>query len=76
MRCSGRCYFDVFDTIEDFGFFDGLNKLAAWRDALSRCDSVRRAVHPDYPELLKQFLRDRRSELSKRMATVDAKSPH
>jgi len=65
-------YFDVFETIEDFGFFDGLNKVTAWRDALSGRDSVRRAVHPDYPELLKQFLCDRRSELSKRMAQVAA----
>ena len=65
-------YFDVFDTIEDFGFFDGLSKVAAWRDALSRRDSVRRAVRPDYPELLRQFLRDRRSELSNRIAPVAA----
>ena len=65
-------YFDVFDTIEDFRFFDGLNKVAAWRDALSRRDSVVRAVRPDYPELLRQFLRDRRSELSKRLATAAA----
>ena len=65
-------YFDVFDTIEAFGFFDGLNKVAAWRDTLSRRDSVVRAVRSDYPELLKQFLRDRRSELSKRMATATA----
>jgi glutathione S-transferase len=69
-------YFDVFETIEDFGLFDGLNKVAAWRDALSRRDSVRRAVRPDYPELLKQFLRDRRSELSRRMATAPAVQPH
>ena len=61
-------YFDVFDTIEDFEFFDGLRKVAAWREALSRRDSVRRAVREDYPELLEQFLRERRSELSKRMA--------
>ena len=61
-------YFDVFEAIEDFGFFDGLDKVAAWRDSLSRRDSVRRAVRPDYPELLKQFLLDRRSELSNRMA--------
>jgi len=65
-------YFDVFDTIDDFGFFDGLNKVAAWRDTLSRRDSVVRAVRSDYPELLKQFLRDRRSELSKRMTTATA----
>jgi len=65
-------YFDVFDTIEEFGFFDGLNKLVAWRDALSRRDSIRRAVRSDYPELLRSFLRDRRSELSNRMATATA----
>ena len=69
-------YFDVFETIEDFGFFDGLNKVAAWRDALSRRDSVARAARPDYPELLTHFLRDRRSELSKRMTTADAKAAH
>ena len=61
-------YFDVFETIDDFGFFVGLEKVAAWRGALSRRDSVRRAVPANYPELLKQFLRDRRSELSRRMA--------
>jgi glutathione S-transferase len=65
-------YFDVFDTIDNFGFFDGLDKLAAWRDTLSRRDSVSRAVRPDYPDLLKQFLHDRRSELSRQMATVVA----
>ena len=65
-------YFDVFETIEDFGFFDGLDKVAALRGTLSRRDSVRRAVRPDYPELLKQFLLDRRSELSNRMATAAA----
>jgi len=69
-------YFDVFETIGNFGFFDGLNKVAAWRDALSRRDSVARAVRPDYPELLKQFLCDRRSELSRRMATAVAMQPH
>ncbi|CAN5240517.1 glutathione S-transferase family protein [soil metagenome] len=64
-------YFDVFDTIEDFGFFDGLIKLAAWREALSQRDSVRQAVRPDYPELLRQFLLERRSELSNRIATME-----
>jgi glutathione S-transferase len=63
-------YFDVFDTIEDFRLFDGLDKVAAWRDQLSRRESVRRAVRPDYPALLAQFLRDRPSELARRMLPV------
>ncbi|CAN5919715.1 glutathione S-transferase family protein [soil metagenome] len=66
-------YFDVFDTIEDFGFFDGSIKLVAWREALSQRESVRQAVRPEYPDLLNRFLLERRSELSKRIAAVDCR---
>jgi glutathione S-transferase len=58
-------YFDVFDAIADFGFFRELPKLSAWRVQLARRDSVRRAVQPDYPALLAQFIRNRGSELSR-----------
>jgi glutathione S-transferase len=61
-------YFDVFDGIADFGFFRELPKLSAWRVQLARRDSVRRAVQPDYPALLDQFIRNRGSELSRRAA--------
>jgi glutathione S-transferase len=68
-------YFDVFDTIDDFAFFEGLDKVVAWRAALSRRDSVMRAVRPDYPELLTQFLLERRSALSNLMARASASEP-
>ena len=63
-------YFDVFDTIEDFKFLDGLDKVGAWRDQLSRRESIRLAVRPNYSQLLSKFLRDRQSELSRRMEAI------
>ena len=60
-------YFDVFDRIAVFGFFDGLPKVQAWRQGLSERESVRRAVKSDYPERLLQFLRSRGSALSRRL---------
>lgn len=60
-------YFDRFDTIGDFGFFDDLNKVPAWRGALAARPSVQAAAHPDYARLLDDFLKARRSELSRRM---------
>lgn len=60
-------YFDVFDGIADFGFFRDLPRLQAWRAQLSQRDSVRRAVRADYPALLRAFVRERGSALSRRM---------
>lgn len=60
-------YFDVFDTIDDFGFFDALPRVAAWREALAARPSVRRAVDSRYPELLRDFLLRRNSALTRRM---------
>ncbi|MDE2430846.1 MAG: glutathione S-transferase family protein, partial [Burkholderiales bacterium] len=54
-------YFDVFERIGDFGFFEGLPKVLAWRSALSTRGSVKRAVSEDYPDLLMGFLRQRKS---------------
>jgi glutathione S-transferase len=63
-------YFDVFETIDDFGFFAHTPKLSAWRAALAQRPSVRTAVRADYPELLRDFLLARQSALSRHM--VDA----
>lgn len=63
-------YFDVFDTIDRFGFFTGLDKTNAWRGQLARRPSVRGAVRAEYPELLRAFLLARRSALSRRIALV------
>lgn len=61
-------YFDSFETIADFGFFEGLPKVCAWRAALAARPSVREAVAPDYPERLRAFLKARNSHLSSMMA--------
>jgi glutathione S-transferase len=57
-------YFDVFDTVADFGILAGKPKLARWRQALAARPSVRAAVSPDYPVLLRDFLKRRNSWLS------------
>jgi glutathione S-transferase len=61
-------YFDAFEQIADFGFFRDLPKVTAWRSQLAGRASIRMAVAPEYPALLAQFIRDRGSELSRRLA--------
>lgn len=63
-------YFDVFDGIEDFGFFADLPKISAWRAHLQSRPSVQQAVRPDYPDLLRTFLVERNSALSRRIAAI------
>jgi glutathione S-transferase len=61
-------YFDAFDSIDAFGFFDAVPKVARWRTDLSQRRSVRQAVRSDYPALLWAFLRARGGALARRMA--------
>ncbi len=61
-------YFEVLEAFSERGFFEGLPRVAAWRQALAQRPSVRQAVRPDYAVRLEQFLRGRGSELSRRMA--------
>jgi glutathione S-transferase len=58
-------YFDAFDRIGDFGILGGLEKVGAWRAALAARPSIKAAVAPDYPALLWDFLRARKSHLSR-----------
>lgn len=58
-------YFDVFDTISDFGFWDDLPKVRRWRQALAGRPSIQQAVSPQYPALLRAFLVKRGSALSR-----------
>jgi glutathione S-transferase len=60
-------YFDVFEQIDDFGFFSATPKVRAWRAALASRASVRNAVAPDYPQRLTEFLQRRSSALSVRL---------
>ena len=57
-------YFDVFDDIADFGIRAGKPKLAHWRRNLAERLSVRSAVKPEYPALLRDFIDRRNSWLS------------
>jgi glutathione S-transferase len=63
-------YFDVFDRIGDFGILAGKPKVAAWRQALAARPSVRTAVGADYEARLRIFLTERRSHLSRIMASA------
>jgi len=63
-------YFDLFDQIEDFGFWDDLPMVQAWRQALKARPSVINAVLPDFVPRLADFVEVRGSELSKRLAAV------
>lgn len=60
-------YFEVFGTLGIAGFFNGLPKVRAWRDALAQRPSVRAAASENYAQLLTEFLKGRRSELSRRI---------
>lgn len=60
-------YFDVFDRIADFGMFDGLARVTAWRAALAARPSVRDAVGRDYDARLRAFLLRRNSALARMM---------
>lgn len=60
-------YFDVFEQIEDFGFFAQTPRVRAWRGALAATGSVKAAASPDYPASLRAFLLARKSALSRRI---------
>ena len=50
-------YFDLFETLKDLALFDDKPKTRAWRAALAARPSVQAAATPEYPELLRDFLR-------------------
>jgi glutathione S-transferase len=62
-------YFDVIDTLGDFGLWRGLPKVRALRRALAARPSVRDAAAPHYPALLREFLLRRGGALSARLRT-------
>lgn len=60
-------YFDSFDKIADFGIFEGLPKVIAYRQALAKRPSIKDAVAVDYPARLEEFFARRGSHLSRLM---------
>jgi len=66
-------YFDVFDRFVALDVLNGLDKVIAWRQQLSRRPSVSSAVSGDYPELLRTFLKNRNSWMSHLLALHDSR---
>lgn len=69
-------YFDVFDGIDDFGFFADFPKIRSWRAHVQSRPSVQLAVRTDYAELLRTFLIERNSALSRRIRTTTHHYPN
>lgn len=61
-------YFEVFDTIADFGILSELPRVATWRRALAARPSVIKAVGADYPERLRAFLKACNGHLAQMIA--------
>ena len=64
-------YFEVINGYAHFGFFDGLPRVNAWRDALRNRPSVRGAVVEDYHERLRTFFLGLDSELGRLVEAAD-----
>jgi glutathione S-transferase len=62
--------FETFDRIGDFGWWSGLTRVPAYRTALAQRPSVQQAVVADYGQRFEQYLRERGSELSRRLSGV------
>jgi glutathione S-transferase len=60
--------FDVFDEVVDHQLFQGLQRVAAYRAALSRRASVQQVVVADYPEVFSHYLQGRGSHLARLIA--------
>lgn len=59
--------FDSFDRIGDFGIFQELQRVPAYRAALAERVSVRQAVRSDYADIFRHYLSTRGSHLSQSM---------
>ncbi len=57
-------YFNLFDQIHEFGFFDGLNAIQSWRYHIGERPSVASALPSGYEARLLQFLKERNSYLA------------
>jgi glutathione S-transferase len=67
-------YFDLFDTVSGIDFLRETPKARRWRGELARRPSVRAAVEPDYPDLLRQFVIAQDGVLGARLAGVQVLS--
>jgi glutathione S-transferase len=64
--------FDTFDRLGEFGIFEGLHGVPAYRAALAERASVRQVVVSDYAKRFRQYLSERGSHLSRLMQQAAA----
>ena len=67
-------YFDTFEAQAGLSLVNGLPALATWRAGLAARPSVRDAVRADYPQLLTDFLRNRKSRISQMIRDAAAQA--
>jgi len=65
-------YFDAFEQLGDFTFFDATPQVRAWRAALQTRPSVQRAVGADHGARLLAFVAGRNSALGRRTRAAQA----
>jgi glutathione S-transferase len=58
-------YLDLFEQLVELDFLKHYPKVGNWRRALAQRASVSKAVSPDYPTLLAEFVAGRKSYLGK-----------
>ena len=58
-------YLDLFEQFVQLDFLKSYPKVASWRQALEKRDSAKKAVSPEYPTLLAEFVAERKSYLGK-----------
>ncbi len=62
-------YLDLFEQLVELEFLKRYPKVDNWRQTLAQRDSVKKAVSPEYPILLAEFVAERKSYLGKRART-------
>jgi glutathione S-transferase len=65
-------YFEVFEGVGDFEFFDQAPAVSTWCSALARRPSVKAAAVDDYHDRLLAFLARRDSHLSTLIGSTQA----
>ena len=63
-------YLDLFEQLVDRDFVSSFTRVTRWRRVLSERESVIKAVQPDYPTLLLEFLAKRGSYLGQHAQAV------
>ena len=58
-------YLDLFEQFAELEFLKLYPKVESWRGALAQRASVKKAVSPEYPTLLAEFVAERKSYLGK-----------